>query len=193
MHYFSAQCSERFLSFRTAVLQNCFNRKQPSTDAWHSGRFWHWEPLRTWYLRFGCRSIRCSTSNITAICRCFREAFAKKRLQRAPFEKNRSLYSRRSVYFREKVFRGSAIEIPDFQSFPFPYQFCTEKRMSRGTAPILRQPGNRLRRIKHKRLQNAPASMFYNAIDDLEDKLLRKLRNRARLMKTKRKEAYIGG
>ena len=34
---------------------------------------------------------------------------------------------------------------------------------------------------------------LYNAIDDLEDKLLRKLRNRARLMKTKRKEAYIGG
>ena len=35
--------------------------------------------------------------------------------------------------------------------------------------------------------------MLYNAIDDLEDKLLRKLRNRARLMKTKRKEAYVGG
>ena len=34
---------------------------------------------------------------------------------------------------------------------------------------------------------------LYNAIDDLEDKLLRKLRNRARLMKTKRKEACIGG
>ena len=35
--------------------------------------------------------------------------------------------------------------------------------------------------------------MLYNAIDDLEDKLLRKLRNRARLMKIKRKEACIGG
>ena len=34
---------------------------------------------------------------------------------------------------------------------------------------------------------------LYNAIDDLEDKLLRKLRNRARLLKTKRKEACIGG
>ena len=34
---------------------------------------------------------------------------------------------------------------------------------------------------------------LYNAIDDLEEKLLRKLRNRARLMKAKRKEAGIGG
>ena len=45
--------------------------------------------------------------------------------------------------------------------------------------------------------QNFVVSAFsdnlYNAIDDLENKLLRKLRNRARLMKTKRKEAYIGG
>ena len=32
---------------------------------------------------------------------------------------------------------------------------------------------------------------LYNAIDDLENKLLRKLRNRARLMKTKRKQACI--
>ena len=35
--------------------------------------------------------------------------------------------------------------------------------------------------------------MLYNAIDDLEEKLLRKLRNRAHLMKTKRKETCIGG
>lgn len=34
---------------------------------------------------------------------------------------------------------------------------------------------------------------LYNAVDALEEKLLRKLRNRARLMKTKRKEACIGG
>ena len=33
---------------------------------------------------------------------------------------------------------------------------------------------------------------LYNAIDDLEGNLLRKLRNRTRLMKTKRKKAYIG-
>ncbi len=35
--------------------------------------------------------------------------------------------------------------------------------------------------------------MLYNAIDDLGDKLLQKLRNCTRLMKTKRKEAYVGG
>lgn len=34
---------------------------------------------------------------------------------------------------------------------------------------------------------------LYNAVDALEEKLLRKLRNRARLTKTKRKEACIGG
>ena len=34
---------------------------------------------------------------------------------------------------------------------------------------------------------------LYNAIDNLEEKLLRKLRNRTHLMKTKRKEACIGG
>ena len=80
-----------------------------------------------------------------------------------------------------------------FSKFPVfipPVRRGKNAQKNRAHPPTIRQPPPR---IKRKRFSKNPVGMLYNAIDDLEEKLLRKLRNRARLMKAKRKEACIGG
>ena len=94
--------------------------------------------------------------------------------------------------FEKKFSDETALKISDFQSFLFPHQFCAEKKCHEEPLPYSDNPTTASKN-KVQKVLKYPFGMLYNAIDDLEDKLLRKLRNRARLMKTKRKKACIGG
>ncbi len=87
----------------------------------------------------------------------------------------------------EPLLKSRIFKVFRFYTASTPRKKCSEEPHTSADNPTTASENKAQKAYKY------PFGMLYNAIDDLEDKLLRKLRNSARLMKTKRKEACIGG